>query len=72
MGNSVRAKFHCQSVTVFDTGTKSYSFMAAYGDDNKSWAKYTPAGQLNITIDNPAAQIFTQGEDYYLDFSAAE
>jgi len=32
---------------------------------NKSFSKYTPAGQINLTITNPAAfGFFKQGEEY--------
>ncbi len=37
---------------------------------NKSWSKWTPSGQLSITITNPdAIDAFEKGNAYYLDFT---
>lgn len=34
---------------------------------NKQWAQSTPAGQLTLTIDNPAAQgFFETGKEYLI------
>lgn len=43
-------------------------------EENKSFAKYTPAGTLYMTIsdETQAADLFEQGKEYYLDISAAE
>lgn len=69
----VRAKFVCNSSVECQEGSVQYSFSAAtQGDENKSWAKYTPGGSLTIQIDNPAAQVFERGKSYFLDFSAAD
>lgn len=41
--------------------------------ENKSWAKYTPSGQLTMSIDNPEAyDAFELGKEYFLDFTPAE
>lgn len=66
----VRAKFKCGYVE--GTESKSYRFDAVSGGGNEDWAKWTPCGTLHITIDNPDAQKFEVGKEYYLDFSPAE
>lgn len=74
---NVRAKFKCQSETKNSpgpdgsAGSKSYQFYAVQGKDNAKWAKWTPGGNLQITIDNPEAQQFEAGKFYYLDFTDA-
>jgi len=69
----VRAKFKCESITETENETKTYVFRAAiYGEENKTWSKWTPSGKLEITITNPDAQKFEVGKEYYLDFSPAE
>lgn len=76
---SVRAKFIVQSVTDHNTGTSGDTMRQAKltavtrddGDPEDFW-KYTPAGELNITISNPAAaEQFTPGKAFYLDFTEA-
>ncbi len=44
----------------------------AQGDENKTWAKYTPAGSITLQIDNPAAyDAFVLGQSYFVDFTPA-
>jgi hypothetical protein len=39
-------------------------------EENKSWAKYTPLGSLEMQIDNPGAfEKFERGKEYFLDFT---
>lgn len=68
---NVRAKFRCESVTEF-VGQKRITLRAVSADEieeNRRYHKYTPSGEINITIDNPpAAAIFKPGESYYVDF----
>ena len=41
-------------------------------EENKSFAKYTPAGEISLTITNPAAiEAFELGKAYYIDFTPA-
>lgn len=69
----VRAKFRCTSAQHNEYGQVVYAFYAAHGsEENKAWAKATPGGNLSITIDNPAAQVFEPGKHYFLDFTPAE
>jgi hypothetical protein len=69
----IRAKFRCDEVRRDDEyGNEHVRFDAAIDDGNKSWSKWTPSGQLSMTISNPQAQgKFQEGKLYYLDFSEA-
>ncbi|ARK13037.1 hypothetical protein A6C57_23360 [Fibrella sp. ES10-3-2-2] len=72
--SQVKAKFICNTIT--DNGTqKTANLTAVYGgsEENKSFSKYTPSGQLNITIDNEtsAADFFQPKQEYFLTFEAA-
>ena len=71
----VKAKFTCNSIV--DLGyALTASFHAVYGTEgeNADYAKATPAGNLNITIDKEtkASGYFKQGETYYLTFNKVE
>ncbi|MDO3434323.1 hypothetical protein QWJ46_16710 [Rhizobium sp. CBN3] len=75
----VRAKFRCLSVTHFaDNGPDPQAeirFNAVYGtgEENKSWSKWTPSGELKMMVTNPSAiEAFELGKSYYLDFTPAE
>ena len=49
-------------------------FVPAYDDNgpNKSWSKWTPSGELKMTITNPAASAALElGEHYLLTFEKA-
>lgn len=80
----VRAKFYCQEIS--QTGYtkdgepkvatgKLYKFAAVYSNDpkheNKQFFTATPNAKLEMYIDNPAAQVFELGREYYVDFSPA-
>lgn len=68
----IRAKFTCESIQLF-SGGETVSLRAATGPGNESWSKWTPAGSLAITINNPdACGKFKPGKNYYIDFSEAE
>jgi hypothetical protein len=55
----VQVTVHMQPV--YDEGT------------NSQWSKYTPSGDLNLTITNPEAyKQFELGKAYFVDFSPAE
>lgn len=73
---SVRAKFKCNSITIFEDDSREYSFSAVYGADgsaNAQWSKWTPNGSLKMTINNPACfDKFEVGQEYYIDFTPAE
>ncbi|VGF14926.1 MULTISPECIES: hypothetical protein [Klebsiella pneumoniae complex] len=41
--------------------------------DNETWSKYTPCGQLQMVISNPAAfEQFEQGKEYFIDIMLAD
>jgi hypothetical protein len=73
---TTRAKFRCASETrrsLDEQGSRTYLFQAAYDPDvpeDQRYAKYTPSGSLEITVDNPAVT-FELGRHYYLDFTPA-
>lgn len=85
---SVRCKFYCTSVAQtanapaapddtarIDAGkvTQDQITLApVYGDENKPWSKYTPCGQLQLTITNPdVIGSFTPGQAYFIDITPA-
>ena len=75
----VRAKFRCLSITHFaDNGPDPQAeigFHAVYGtgEENKSWSKWTPSGELKMMVTNPSAiEAFELGKSYFLDFTPAD
>jgi len=72
----MRAKFRVNSFTQFTGQGRKFDLSAVTDDgtpENQRYNTATPAGQLSITIDNPAVVDFLQpGKSYYLDFSDAE
>jgi hypothetical protein len=71
---TVRAKFVCYEKVQQENDRYVVRLRAVYGDGqaNKSWAKYTPSGQLEMVIDNPdASERFEVGKEYFLDFTPA-
>lgn len=75
MGTSVRAKFICNQITQYITN-KNVRFIPVMtgSEENKSFAKYTPGGELNLTIDpsTSAYDTFEIGKSYYIDITLAE
>lgn len=71
----MKAKFKCISVTDFGS-QKRAELMAVSGSkgDNADYAKYTPSGQLTITVDNEtsASSFFQPTKEYYLTFEEAK
>ncbi len=70
----VRAKFQVSSITKHSYGPATtillYAQCADSIEENKRFAKYTPSGRLELTVDNPPAQEFFElGKSYYLDFT---
>lgn len=70
-----RAKFQCLSVT--DHGwNKTVKLNVVYsrkeGEENYDFTKATPNGNIEMTIDNPAALVIFKPQGYYyVDFSEA-
>ncbi|HBS7006725.1 TPA: hypothetical protein MAO28_004716 [Klebsiella pneumoniae] len=73
---SVRAKFQCNSINQSpDNSTAVVHFIAVTTGsmENETWSKYTPSGQLQMVISNPAAfEEFEQGKEYFIDIVPAE
>ena len=73
----VRAKFKCTYVKDqpdFQQKTVSFYVVTDGCEENKSFAKYTPSGQLTVVVsyDTPAVNAFERGKEYYVDFTPAE
>lgn len=73
----IRAKFRVSSITTYAGFTgKQIKLNAVYDDgipENARFAKYTPSGQIEITIDNPpASDQFVNGQEFYVDFIPVE
>lgn len=73
---TVRAKFKCNSIQKSQDNSSAVVNMMAVttgSAENESWSKYTPSGQLQMVISNPAAvEHFEQGKEYYIDIQPAE
>lgn len=74
MSKKVLCKFKCNSVKNFEN-QKEVSLNPVMGgsEENKSFSKYTPGGELRMMIDNEteAADLFTPGKDYFMTIEAA-
>lgn len=79
--SAMRAKFRitkiekpyegCEKLTMMAVTDKPFDEHGA-SEDN-SFARWTPEGELTISIQNPALlQQFKEGDPYYLDFTKAE
>ena len=68
---SVTARFKVDQITEADHGTEvALSAVTDDREENKTWSQYTPAGNLHMTITNPAASSFFEvGEEYQLEFT---
>ncbi len=75
MNPTVRAKLKCWTVEKSADGESEQVMMMPVTDDspeNKTWSKYTPAGQVNLTINNPECHgKFEAGKGYFADFTPA-
>lgn len=73
----VRAKFACngiEDIPELQQKTAYFSPVFQGSDENKSFSKYTPAGNLSLTIsyETQAADFFEVDKEYYVDFTKAE
>lgn len=69
---SVRAKFFVQSITHTTSGGSVSLSAVCRGEDNKTWAQYTPCGTITMSILNESALAqFVPGDELYVDFSQA-
>ena len=71
----VRAKVTCTKKESLDpTGVANLTFypVADGSKENKEFFNATPAGQISLSIVNPAAsKQFEEGKEYYVDFTPA-
>jgi len=70
---TVRAKFRCDDIHDQFEG-KSVTLHAVYADspENKEFFQATPSGTIEVYIKSAAAEKFTAGANYYVDFTPAE
>ena len=69
----VRAKFYCVSNEGEDTSTIILRPVVSGSEENALFYKYTPGGQVELSIVNPdAAKQFEVGKEYYVDFAPAQ
>lgn len=72
---TVRAKFRCHFIQKADDDSHRTIHMSPVTTDtpeNKTWAKFTPGGQLQMVVSNPAAfEQFEQGKEYFIDIQPA-
>jgi len=74
---SVRGKFKLAESTQVDYNpeVRKLKFNAVCNDgteENAKFHKYTPSGEISMTVDNPSAsEQFEIGKSYYVDFTPA-
>lgn len=57
----------------FSAVAKNDGYPADGSDENNTFAKWTPSASVKMTITNPAlVGKFTQGQEFYVDFTAVE
>jgi hypothetical protein len=76
--SKVRAKFFVKQIINHHNGDPTSDQAGevvlgpVYDDDNKEWSKWTPQGEIKMTITNPAAlEAFELGGKYFVDFTPA-
>lgn len=77
----MRAKFSVTEVKTFE-GSETVRMMPVTGkepfgpegeSEDNTYARYTPSGSLELTINNPTLRgKFTRGQTFYADFTEAE
>jgi hypothetical protein len=76
----MRAKFKIDKIESFTNGeqlTMAPVYADTYGpqgeNEDNDFARYTPSGQLTMTVTNPnLINQFKEGDKYYIDFTKAE
>ncbi|MBV6650982.1 MAG: hypothetical protein KI789_14760 [Hoeflea sp.] len=76
--SKVRAKFFVKQIINHHNGDLKADHAGevvlspVYDDANKDWSKWTPQGEIKMTITNPAAlDAFELGGQYFVDFTPA-
>lgn len=75
--SQVRAKFVCTGIQDYPENEQKnvmFSPVINGSEENKSFSKYTPGGNLNLIIsyETQASDFFEDRKEYYLDFTLAE
>ena len=72
----IRAKFKVISVAPQGEEHTSINLMAVYSDDpnheNARYWKYTPSGNLMMTVLSHVVKDFKEGQEYYITLELAE
>lgn len=71
----VRAKFKVDQVSKNEEGAGSVTLRPVYGGspENDEFFRMTPGGQITLATINPVALgQFTEGKEYFVDFTPAE
>lgn len=79
----IRAKMSCESVVNYESTVSGEKYSetvrlrAVYSpnpeSENYSWSKYTPCGEVSLTISNPNAWgKFEVSKEYFVDFTLVE
>lgn len=71
---NVRAKFRVNSIeTDVNGSTVKMSPVTSGSDENKTFFKWTPSGDLRMGVVNPeVAEVFKPGVEFYVDFTPAK
>ena len=76
--SKVRAKFFVKQIINYHNGDPTSDQAGevvlgpVYDDDDNEWSKWTPQGEIKMTITNPAAlDAFELGGQYFVDFTPA-
>lgn len=76
---TIRAKFFVTQITNHHVASPSevsaeVKLQAVHqGNDNEGWSRWTPNGELKMTITNPAAlEQLGLGDKFYIDITPAE
>jgi len=76
--SKVRAKFFVKQINYYHNGVTESDqhgevvLGPVYGEGNEDWSKWTPSGEIKMTITNPAAlEAFDLGVQYFVDFTPA-
>jgi hypothetical protein len=72
--NALRAKFAVRSVTRTQGALElnMAPVVGVAGDENHTWSKYTPSGELRMVITNPGVgEDIAPGAEFYLDLTPA-
>jgi hypothetical protein len=68
----VDAQFEGQETLYFRAVSRSDRYPEDGSDENNTYARFSPMGELQLTVANPnLLGKFAHGEEYYLDFTKA-